>query len=94
MKEYVGSTANLYLVETTDEELRPMTELVFIVSEPKYQQDGAGGFARIRSTEELRFSTSPKGLHEIAKRLTDIAYEAERLGKRASLEPETEGGAQ
>ena len=93
MKEYMGSTANLFLLETTDNKLRAQAELVILVSEPKYHPDAGGGFAKVRETVELRFSAGIKGLRKMVEALTVIADEAERFEERASLEPDQEGGA-
>jgi hypothetical protein len=61
-------------------------ELVLLVSEPKYQID-PGGFVKVRSITDLRFSAGTKGLRMLAKELGELADDAEELESRASLKP-------
>jgi hypothetical protein len=87
MKELVGNSANIFLLETTDSQLVARAEVVFLVSEPKYQTDGAGGFVKTRTPEDFRFSVSMKWLREVAGWLNNLADQCEDIERRASIEP-------
>lgn len=86
MNELIGHTANVMLAETNKGRLTATVELVFLVSEPKYQADMTG-FVKTRSTTDVRFATSAQGLRNMAKELGELADEAEELEERASLKP-------
>lgn len=86
MKELIGHSANLMLAETDKGRLIAMVELVLLVSEPKYQSDPSG-FVKTLSVTDIRFATGAKGLRGLAKKLGELADDAEELEERASLKP-------
>jgi hypothetical protein len=92
MNELIGHTANVMLVEIDSGKLAATIELVFLVSEAKYQTD-LTGFAKTRSVTDVRFATSAKWLHDLSNNLRELADEAEELEERASLKPRDIEGA-
>jgi hypothetical protein len=92
MNELIGHTANVMLVETNSGQLTATIELVFLVSEAKYQTDLTGS-VKTRSVTDVRFATSAKYLHDLANNLSELADETEELEERASLKPRDIEGA-
>lgn len=90
MKELIGNASNIFLVELEGERLQAQAELILIVSEPSYQYDGAGSFAKIRRTEEIRFSTGIRGIDTLIKQLEAVRDSAKSLEDRATIEPESQ----
>ena len=82
MKELRSTTANIALV-IGGGEASTVVEVVLLVSEPKYSIDASGSVAKARNLEDMRFSTSPKGLRDLADVLLKLADEADEETKKA-----------
>ena len=92
MKELIGHSANVALLETNKCRLVASIEVVLLVSEPNYQADPSG-FVKVHSIEDLRFATGVGGLRTLIKELGELADEAEELEERASLKPKIDDAA-
>lgn len=92
MQELIGHSANVALLETNKCRLMASIELVLLVSEPKYQADPSG-FVKVRSINDLRFSSGITGIRNLIKDLSELADEAEELEERASLKPKIDDAA-
>jgi len=87
MKEFIGLSRNLQLVDT-DDGLIAQAEIVLIVSEPHWSRDEAGSLVRSRRNEMLRFSTGVSGANQLAETFLKFASEMESLEKRTKTEAE------
>lgn len=80
MKELVAHASNLLLVPKLDAapQVKAQIELILICSEPTYSYD-LDGLARGRSVSDMRVLCGHRALREMAKKLIDLADEAESL---------------
>lgn len=85
MKEIVGTSANMALLEGNKNNLIGMAEVILVFSEPQYQTDGGGGIVKVRAAQHIRFSAAAKNLRKIAEQFTEYADELEKLENRATL---------
>lgn len=82
MKEILGTTSN-HLARHTDAGLEPSVEVILVTSEPRYSVDPAGGMARSRTVESVRFVASPQQLRDLAAQLVEMADGADELMEAA-----------
>ena len=88
MKELMHCAANFILVPRNPPDGDPLgasLEVIFVTSEPQYSADAAGHIVRARTTETVRFSTSPEVLRLIGADLIKWADEAQAFCDRHQL---------
>ena len=74
----LGTARNLFLVPDPDGAMRPMMEIIVIVTEPKYNATKNGlEIRRVSST--MRFQAAPNTLRNIAIQFANWADEADAL---------------
>jgi len=83
MKELRSVTANYAMVLNPEGEAKTAVEVVLLVSEPRYSIDGAGTLTSARNLEDLRFTTSPKALRDMAASMCKMADEADEAARAA-----------
>lgn len=88
MKELVSQARNVFAV-SKENGLQPMVEMILTVSEAKYTADEMGHMVRSRAVETFRYQTTPHGLREQAKFLTE-AEKIREAGQREADRPDGE----
>lgn len=81
MKELRSVTANFHMLFSVVE-ATPLVEVVLLLSEPKYAVDDAGSLSKRRDLTDFRFSTSSKGLRDLATSLVELADQCDREAAR------------
>jgi hypothetical protein len=90
MREIIGHSRNMALMEADDGKLLTTVEVVLLLSETKYQSD-ISGFVKVREIKDVRFATGVKQLRNLAKEFGEMADDAEHLQERATLLPDDSG---
>lgn len=85
MKELLASARNHFMSLPDEGDPSHMTEVILILTEPRFACDAAGVLNRTRDVETLRFCASVKSLRSLAERLTAWADEAD-IGNAVAAE--------
>lgn len=81
MKEYIGNSINISLVEMDNGAFRANAELIVVVSEPSYSISLGGEMIRQREVDHFRFAVTSRALRVLIKNLSEYADEMEKTEK-------------
>lgn len=82
MKEFIGCSVNIGLVELESGAFGATAEVVLVLSEPNYSVSSAGEMVRSREVSHLRFGSRTRGLRALIKSLGEYADEMDATEKR------------
>jgi hypothetical protein len=86
VKEFMGNSVNISLIEMESGDYRANAELVVIVSEPTYTVSPAGEMIRQREMGHFRFALTSRAMRSFIKNLTEYADEMDKTEKRFKVE--------
>lgn len=86
MKEFMGNSVNISLIEMESGAWRANAELVVLVSEPTYTVSPAGEMIRQREMGHFRFALTQRAMRTFIKNLTEYADEMEKTEQRFAVE--------
>lgn len=82
MKEFMGTSINISLVEMESGDFLANAELVVLVSEPTYTASPAGELIRQREMGHYRFALTSRAMRKFIKSLEEYAGEMEKTEQR------------
>jgi hypothetical protein len=82
VKEFMGTSINISLVEMESGDYRANAELVVLVSEPTYTVSPAGEMIRQREMGHYRFALTSRAMRSFIKSLVEYADAMEKTEQR------------